>query len=432
LSEFCKRFGFKPGTRVYVDDGVSAWQGLNATPDHELGKFLADARKGLIRPGDCLLIENYDRLSRQDPWAAIGLVSELRSLRIHVGRLDRMKLLRYDSKDYGDFFEAAVEFMRGNSESEAKSMRNREAWKRKRKAARENGETFTRQLPAWIEEKDGERILKPEYAGIMKRVFQLTASGYGHALIVKRFTSEGVPHFRGKHWTRSYISRLLTDRRALGEFQPRLRDGTKAGEVIKGYYPAAVTEEEWNAARAGAAQRIRHRGRVGQYINIFAGLLKNAAAGDSYFAATWQKNGRQKRILANNAAADGRATLRTFPFEPFEKAILSLLREIDPHSILNGDSGPDETLGLSGELLKVEAELGDAVAFMNEHGFSVAIGKRVSELETRKSRLAEQLAEARQKARHPLSETWGEFQTLADVLDIADDPNDVRLRIQGG
>src|SRR5579884_2667806 len=178
LEEFGRRFGFRTGKRVYVDDGVSAWQGLNATPDHELGHFLADARSGLIRPGDCLLIENYDRLSRQDPWAAIGLVSELRSLRIHVGRLDRMKLLRHDSKDYGDFFEAAVEFMRGNSESEVKSMRNREAWKRKRKAAREHGRSLTGQLPGWIEEKDGERRLKPEFAAIMKRIFQLTASGY--------------------------------------------------------------------------------------------------------------------------------------------------------------------------------------------------------------------------------------------------------------
>src|SRR5262249_33112064 len=132
---FCEMHGFTLSPRVLVDDGVSAFHGLNATPEHELGKFLLDARAGLYPRGDCLLLENYDRLSRDDPWAAIGLVNDLRQLGIHVGRLDRMKLLRYDSTDVGDFFEAAIEFMRGHSESLAKSERNGKAWEEKRKAA---------------------------------------------------------------------------------------------------------------------------------------------------------------------------------------------------------------------------------------------------------------------------------------------------------
>src|SRR5262249_2700461 len=139
VTSFAERFGFAVGKRVLIDDGVSAWKGLNATPNHELGKFLAEARRGLITPGDCLLIENSNRLSRQDPWAAIGLVNDLRQLGIHVGRLDRGKLLRCDSTDVGDFFEAALEFMRGNSESQMKSHRNGAAWQRKRKTARESG-----------------------------------------------------------------------------------------------------------------------------------------------------------------------------------------------------------------------------------------------------------------------------------------------------
>jgi DNA invertase Pin-like site-specific DNA recombinase len=108
METFARRFGFTISKRILVDDGVSAWKGLNATPKHELGQFLANARRGVITPGDCLLLENYDRLSRQDPWAAIGLVGELRQLGIHIGRLDRMKLLRCDSTDPGDFLEASI------------------------------------------------------------------------------------------------------------------------------------------------------------------------------------------------------------------------------------------------------------------------------------------------------------------------------------
>jgi DNA-binding transcriptional MerR regulator len=216
LAEFARLFGFDLSKRVLVDDGVSAWKGLNASPEHQLGQFLADARKGLIPPGDCLLLENYDRLSRQNPWAAIGLVNELRQLGIHVGRLDRMKLLRYDSDGPGDFFEAAIEFMRGNSESGAKSMRNGSAWARKRKAARESGQLITHRLPAWVQEQGGKLRLVLDRAAAIKRMFHLSAGGYGAALIVKRLTEEGVPAFGASgRWTRAYVGLILKDRRVL-------------------------------------------------------------------------------------------------------------------------------------------------------------------------------------------------------------------------
>jgi DNA invertase Pin-like site-specific DNA recombinase len=437
MAEFCRRFGFRQSKRVWIDDGVSAWRGLNATPNHELGKFIAEANRGLIRPGDCLLVENLDRLSRQDMWAATALVNDLRQLKIHIGRLDRMKLLRYDSTDVGDFFECAIEFGRGNSESNTKSDRNGAAWKRKRKAARESGKTITHRLPAWIREVDGERQAIPKVAAIIKRVFSLTANGYGHSMVVKKFTAENVPPFgKGDHWSRSYIALILNDRRVLGEFQPRKRNGEPDGDPIPAYFPAVVSQSEWDAARGGCAQRKKHHGRQATHVNVFAGLLMNARGGDSYYCATrtdGNKPGRRggtHRVLINTDAAEGRAPCWSFPFATFEAAILSQLREIDPHEILNGESGPDESLALAGELAGVEGELADAKAFMDAKGFSAAIGERIMDLEAKKRDVSERLAEARQRAAHPLSECWGECMTILDALDSAPDPQDARLRLQ--
>jgi hypothetical protein len=343
-----------------------------------------------------------------------------------------MKLLRYDSTDPGDFFDYALEAMRGNSESNAKSMRNGAAWKRKRQAARDGGATMTRSLPAWIEERNGERCLIPERAEAIRRIFQLAARGYGIVLTIKALISAGVPAFGlSGHWSQSYIALLLKDRRVLGEFQPRVLGGEPDGEVIMGYYPAVVTEEEWYAARAGSAQRTKHRGRQAEeHINVFAGLLKNALEGDSYISLAKVIGARRKRILKNVSGTEGRAKLRTFPFVPFEAVILGKLREIDPHSILNGDQGPDESLTLAGKLAGVQSELSEAVSFMNENGFSVAIGKRIADLESRSQDLTDRLAAARQKAAHPLSETWGEAKTLLDAIESADDSRDARLRLQ--
>jgi Recombinase len=451
VEEFCRRFGFKLSKRVRVDDGVSAFHGLNATPDHELGRFVVEAQKGLIPPGNCLLLENWDRLSRQDIWAAIGLVNDLRQLGIHVGRLDRMKLLRCDSTDPGDFFEAAVELMRGHSESAAKSMRNGAAWKRKRKAARETGKVITRRLPAWVEEVDGELRLIPGPTAALRRVFELAAAGYGQLGIVKKLIEEGARPFgyrtagrTGKRkgnadlWSRGYVAKLLKDRRVLGEFQPRKADRRRSpdGPPIPDYYPAALTEDEFKAARAGCAQRKLKKGAIGNHVNVFSGLLWSALDGESYFCTSSfgsrQRGGKGagQRVLKNTASLQGRAKCRTFPFATFEAAVLSRLAEIDPHEILNGDDGPDETTALARALDGVEAELAEAAAFMDAHGFSATIGRRVAALEARKTGLAGQLAEAREKAAHPLSETWGEAQSLLALVENAPDPVDARLRLR--
>jgi DNA invertase Pin-like site-specific DNA recombinase len=446
IEEFARLFGFAVGKRVYVDDGVSAFHGINATPKHELGRFLADAKRGVIRPGDCLLIELWDRLSRQDIWASIGLVNDLRQLGVHLGRLDRMKLLRADSTDPGDFFEAAVELMRGHSESAAKSLRNGAAWKRKRAAARATGALVTRRLPAWLEEHGGGVRVRPAAALALARIFALAAAGYGVQATVKRLTAERVPpwgerviragrrrsQFAGR-WTRSYVAKLLGDRRLLGEYQPQKSDGSPDGPPIAGYYPRAVTDEQWFAARRGAAGRRIQPGPTSKFVNLFTGLLRSATDGGVYHASLNVRAGRnwRARVLRNAESRQRDTPCRSFPLETFERGILSLLAEIDPHEILNGDQGPDETTALATELGRVEEELAAAKAFMAGRGFSPAIGERITDLEDRQRDLAADLAEARQRAAHPLSESWGECQSLVKALDSAADPQDARLRLRG-
>jgi DNA invertase Pin-like site-specific DNA recombinase len=437
VGEFCKRFGFTLARRVWIDDGVSAFHGLNATPEHQLGQFIAGAKGGVIRPGDCLVIENYDRLSRQDVWAATGLIGDLRQLKIHVGRLDSGKLLRHDSTDAGDFFEAAIEMMRGNSESTAKSMRNGAAWKRKRQAARDGGKVLTRRLPAWVREEGGRLVLVPDRAAVVRRIFELSCAGYGHALIVKRLTADGVPPMgRVGRWKRSYVASILKDRRAVGELQPCKRDGTKAGPPIACYYPAVVGEDDWLRSRGAAAKRRDGRGRLGNdVVNPFAGLLRDALDGGTYFLATRVTRGgagehKRRHVLLNTGTAEGRADGRSFPFEVFERAVLSMLHELDPAEVL-GREAPAEGPALADEIAGIDAELARAREFMDANGFSATIGGHVTTLEARRAVLAAQLEEVNARAAHPAEGAWRDAQDLIDVLDTAPDQADARLRLRG-
>jgi hypothetical protein len=443
IAEFCRLFGFKQSKLIRVDDGVSAWKGLNATPEHELGQFIAEAKKGLIPPGDCLILENYDRLSRQDPWAAIGLVNDLRQLGIHVGRLDKMKLLRCDSTDYGDFFEAAIEFMRGNSESNTKSYRNGSEWRRKREAAREKGDTITHRLPAWVQVVDGKRVEIKERADVVRYIFHLAGTGHGLYAIVQRLTNEKVPAFgervvrKGRkrsafsgRWTIGYVHLILTDRRALGECQPLDGEGNPDGDVIPDYFPQVVTEEEFQCARAGARERYRRPGKVTANVNVFQGLLRDARTGAAYGIHKDPNKGKPYPRLQSRAPRTAAGNAFSFSFTTFEVEVLRRLREIKPAAILNGDGAPDETEALGKKLAAVEGELAEAKAFMDAHGFSPTIGERIVALENQQRSIVAELATAREAAAHPLSETWGECQTLIDALATARDPKEARLRLR--
>src|SRR5262245_38440656 len=390
---FCRLFHFALSPRVRVDDGVSAFHGLNATPEHELGRFIAEARAGVVRPGDCLLLENYDRLSRQDPWAAIGLVNDLRQLKVHVGRLDRMKLLRHDSTDPGDFFEASIELMRGHSESLAKSERNGSAWRRKRDAARAELRPMTGRLPLWVRNEGGKLALVPERAAAVRRIFLLAAAGYGYTRIVRRLAELGVPAFGRSGWSRPYVTQILNDRRAVGECQPRRRRGRAAeGPPIPNYFPPAVTQEEYWAAHAAIAARRERAGgrptRIGRNVNRFAGLLREAGAGGTYFAG----GSRDRRRYVAYDSTRGEGALRSFPVEVFDGAVLKMLSEIDPHDVLNGDHRDDSQV-LAGQHAALGRRVEELVAEMRT-GDIPALAPLLRQLSAEHRALGERLAEA--------------------------------------
>jgi hypothetical protein len=278
----------------------------------------------------------------------------------------------------------------------------------------------------------GKLVLIPERAAVVRLIFDLCLAGYGSKVIAKKLTDEGVkPLGRVGRWRRNYVGLILADRRALGELQPRLRDGTKDGGPIPNYYPAVVTEDEWQRSRGAALQRKIRRGRVSKVPNPFAGLLRDARDGGTYFLQGRPAGvkGGMRYVLFNTGAWEGNARGHAFPYDVFERAVLSLLAEIDPHEILNGDHGPDETQARAGELARLEQKIAELEAELLK-GDVAALARVLRTLEEQKRDVVARLAEARQKAANPLSEAWGECQSLIGALDAAPDPEDARVRLR--
>jgi DNA invertase Pin-like site-specific DNA recombinase len=425
---WAKRNDIHLDTSLKIDRGISAFRGKNRDLG-SLSAFLKQVEGGRVLPGSFLVVESLDRLTRQEIQPALLLILNLLQQGIRVVQLKPVEVV-YDSKsDTTAIVLMLVELSRGHSESKVKSERIGAAWAQRRKKARDKSGLMTRKLPAWVKEEADWLVVIPERAEVVQRIFSLSANGHGLYAIMRRLTEDDVPAFGPSgHWSLTYIDLILKDRRALGEYQPRVRGGKADGEPIQDYFPRVVSDEAWELARQGARLRHRRPGRTGGSVNIFGGLLKGAYDGQSYtIGSASSKN--PYPTLRSTGPRKGIGKAASFPLHTFEQAVLLLLREIDPHEILNGDHDPDDTLALSGQLAGVEARIAEVEAEMLK-GDVPALSRVVRTLEGHRKTLSEQLAAARQKAAYPLSETWGEAQSLLTVIDSAPDPRDARLRLR--
>jgi DNA invertase Pin-like site-specific DNA recombinase len=117
------------------DLGVSGFRGKNAETG-ALAKFLQAVHSQHVPSGSFLLIECLDRLSRAHILMAQSLLSQLILAGINVVSLVDRRIYSAETlaKDPISLLYALIVFARANEESAMKSVRAREAWKRKREA----------------------------------------------------------------------------------------------------------------------------------------------------------------------------------------------------------------------------------------------------------------------------------------------------------
>jgi DNA invertase Pin-like site-specific DNA recombinase len=472
---WCGRNGYRLDESTTLRDlGASAYVGTHrSNPDrYALAGFLKLVEEGKVPRGSALVVESLDRLSREHIRPALSLVLNLIDAGIRLVQLTPVETIYDDRVEPMSLMMAIMELSRGHSESAVKSERVGKAFQEKKKKAREGDHLYTAQVPAWIRvTKTGEMELIPERAKVVKQIFDMSANGYGLTSIVGKLVADKVPAFgKTKLWKRSYVAAILKDRRALGEFQPKLRDKKTHsripdGKPIPDYFPGAVTANEYHAARAGADDRrnadlnatrkalhkaskklvrgktpITRRERSKTHtlhaaVNLFTGLIVSARnPNDRYHTVQRVDNrpgferGRQW-VLLNSASIEG-AKCVSFPLVVFEKVIIGELQEIDPRTILGKDDGsPDEVLTLAGERSTKEQQIAKLESELLK-GDVPSIARALRVLETERKELVAREAEARSRVVLPEAVAWGVAQPLLTALAKAPDQEDARRRLK--
>ncbi|SDW30519.1 Site-specific DNA recombinase [Pseudomonas syringae] len=282
---FADEYGYEladPNDYLFFDAGRSAYKGKHLDDTGELARFLAFVEDGTIPTGSVLVIESLDRLSRERVRDALPRFLDLLAKGINVyTSIDK----RLYTREYNeiDLIISIINMSRAHEESATKGSRVSSAWRNKHRQARESGKPIGKLRPLWLDVTPDGYVLNAERADVVRRMFHLTAEGYGSRVIAAKLNQEGIPAFSAGRknlsglWAFSTIRHILESRTVLGEYQPHIFiDGVRTpdGEPIAGFFPAAVTEDEYYLATAARASRRQYQvTKTTLNFNVMAGVL---------------------------------------------------------------------------------------------------------------------------------------------------------------
>ncbi len=396
---------------MFKDEGVSAFKGKHAK-DGALSRFLAAVEQGAIRPGSYLIIENLDRLSREDPNTAYRLLSGILGSGIVVVSLQDRQTYTPESfaRDFTQLLVSLLTMHRAHQESVVKSERLSKAWKHKREDAREKGKAMTSTCPQWLklDKAIGKYTPIPDRVGVVERIFRETLEGKGANTLARKFNAESIPPFgRASGWWDSYVKKILANEAVFGRLQPhttKLVEGRRVpvGEPVDGYYPAVVDQETFYRAQAMRQERRIPGGRtVAKFSNLFTGLVKCGTCGSTMAFDNKGIGPRRGTYLVCSAAKRKLGTCKrhAWRYPQAQAHILLNLHSLDYRTLLPdiARQAQDEALALEQRLEGLRSELGattvkvDNVADQIAESPSQALRRALDKLEAKEQELEARL-----------------------------------------
>ena len=439
-----------------TDRGLSGYHG-----DHRrkgaLGAFLESTRRGNVPAGSTLVVENLDRLSREDFLHAIDLVTGLIEAGVAIHTCRPEMTYDRDSLNGGAVYQLIGQMQLAHDESEKKSERLSAAWAYKRKQAVENRVPFTGQAPAWLtvagRPPDQRYEVIPEAVETIRRIFDLRLQGIGKGRLVKLLNEQSAwtppkrKRQRTNGWQESYIVKILSNPAVVGEFQPMTGRGTERkpiGDPVPDYYPAIVDKGTFHAAQKLLQGNRGTGGPTGKASNVLRSLVKCAYCGGSMVFISNGKPPKGAGYLVCDSGRRGlRCKARTVRYDEAEVTILGNCRGLRPEQVL---PAPDEQTrlcealrrqlnGIDGELADIgtrRENLADQIERTKNPAMRDRYEDRIRKLDKQEADLKPQRLDLQQRLREAQSsfDSFAKWQEGLEGLRAALTVGNVELRLR--
>lgn len=364
-----------------MDEGRSAYHGTHRKKGH-LGRFIGLIETGKVPPGSILIVENIDRLSREDFLQAFETVSRIITNDVTIVTLTPEAEYNCESLKGGMIYQLVGQMQMAHEESSKKAERGKENWKQKRRLARNQGLILTCRRPAWLDivTKDGcvlsggnlnsrvdhseiEFALNPNAAAAIRMAFEHKLNGLGMRTSAIKLNAEA-PWKPKNGWRDSYIKKTLLNRAVIGEYQPHvIVDGGRVpdSDPIQGYYPPIVEPEVFFAVQQQMEQNKGKGGRKDRASNLFTHLVKCAYCGGSMRFVNKGKPPKGQMYLECDNGYRGHGCARhRVRYDECETSVLDNCHQLRPEQVLpDADEQAQRCAALRQRIAGSEAELAD-------------------------------------------------------------------------
>jgi len=410
------------------DLGTSSFTGKNADSG-ALGDFLRLVKAQRIPKGSALLVESLDRVSRQDPWETIRLLTSLRDAGIEVHMINVKKVLYPKGAKPGENSVSASEVgllaERAHEESKTKGDRLSRAFQAKRERALAGKVKFwSPHAPWWLvvegTDKNRRYVVDPERQAVVEKIFKLATTGGAPQAIARQLNEEGcrtwrrtylrnergkivrdAEHHKAKftesRWTENRVREMLRNDAVLGTLTATAKTKERErGYTVPDFYPPVITDRTLvTRARQALAARWR-KGKSShndeRTINLFRRILRHRGF---WVRHACQRNGTldpktgKKAFNGYYDAIDpngkkGARLLFIISERQLEPVIISGLSELAESEIL-AQSKPREsaTPKLRTQLARLETQRENLLDALQAGDVAKEdVGKRLSQLKT--------------------------------------------------
>lgn len=308
------------------DEGMSAYKGANARRG-ALAAFIRAVEDDEVKSGSYLLVENFDRLSRQDPLTSIGQLTDLTKAGINVVTLVDQKIYSTETMQgvagAWMLMSSIMTMARAHEESATKGRRVRAAWDNK-KSKIEAGIQLTKKVPFWM---NPDRSTKKEKVKLVQEIFKLHSKGLGGTRVCKLLNERGEPTPSGKGlWQQSTVRKLITGKAVLGILQTSNQDYPK-------YFKQIISEELWLSANAmlGCGRKPvgtkKERSLQGLF-KCFCGSSMRVQSRTGRIRKDGTRNSWTYVVCGSAAVGGGDCPFKSISYEKVHVATLNLASEI--------------------------------------------------------------------------------------------------------
>ncbi|GLH33662.1 serine recombinase [Pseudomonas sp. BR1R-5] len=261
---------------VVYDKGKSAFRGDNARSGN-FKEMLDRMQSGAIRPGDYLVVESIDRITRQRVLDGVELLQGILKKGINIYTTVDKKTYSYNdpSRDFENLLMISLIAKRANEESETKSDRLLSAWKA-RKAKAENGEVIIKKgksIPYGLRVEEGQFVIHKEEQEEIKQLFELLLK-FGINTAITKINETSL-----KKWNNGTLNKIIKHKTVIGCMATHRIEYTVEGKAkkiltgfIENYYPNLIDPGLFYKAVDAMANRKQKNWtgrRTEQDFNIF-------------------------------------------------------------------------------------------------------------------------------------------------------------------